>query len=98
VSDILIDVWADFTASHRCAEGVEHPHGWRITGTFKVPAYTDARVYRASIDELAKLWNDTTLPAHLDWSEDILRAVLTLNNCVDAKVSRPAERIAVRPA
>lgn len=96
MADILIDVWADFTASHRCAEGVPHPHDWRITGTFRVPAYTDARVYRASIDALAAHWNGKLLPPELDWSEDLCRVVLSLNNCVDAKVERPDERIAVR--
>lgn len=98
MGDILIDVWADFTASHVCAEGVPHPHDWRITATFKVPAYTDARLYRANVDALASHWNGKQLPPELDWSEDLCRAVMTLINCVSAKVERPGERIAVRLA
>jgi hypothetical protein len=95
---ILIDVWSDFTASHRCAEGELHEHDWEVVATFRAPAYTDARIYRLALDTLLAGWEWTELPPELDWSEDICAAVMKLTDCVDVRVTRQGQRIAVRLA
>lgn len=90
---ILIGIDGAFTATHVCAEGVPHPHTWRVHARFAVPYRIDARCYRAALDALLAAWDGKQMPPELDWSEDIARAVYTLNNCVWVHVHRPEERL-----
>ena len=84
----LIGVSGSFTAAHICGEPELHIHRWDVTAWFDAPERVDARCHKAALDTLLASWADKPLPPHLEWNEDIARAVGTLVGCVEVEVRR----------
>lgn len=90
---IRILVTGEFTAAHLCLEDSPHQHTWCVAAWFATTPKADARLFRASLDELLERWNGGLLPEGRDWNEDIVAQLSMLAGCVEALVYRKADRL-----